>query len=102
MARTRFGVEFVKGRVGEVVEDTDTNNLWCEVENTDTADLEQVEHDLLVICPGLQPPDGLDLGGVVRDARGGAIRVAASVQPIQSIQQIQPIQLREPEKLVCK
>ncbi|MDF1539846.1 MAG: CoB--CoM heterodisulfide reductase iron-sulfur subunit A family protein [Candidatus Thorarchaeota archaeon] len=60
MAHTRFGVNFVKGRVGEVVEDPDTQNLLCEVEDTNTAKLEQVEHDMIVICPGLQPPVGLD------------------------------------------
>ncbi len=61
MARTRFGVNFVKGRVGEVIEDSDTQNLWVEVEDINTAHLEQVEHDLLVISPGLQPPKGLDV-----------------------------------------
>ena len=41
-------------------EDPETENLWVEVEDTNTAQLDQVEHDLLVICPGLQPPVGLD------------------------------------------
>ena len=61
MAKTRFGVNFVKGRVGEVAEDPDTSNLVVEVENIDTAKLESVIHDMLVICPGLQPPDGLEV-----------------------------------------
>ncbi len=60
MAKTRFGVNFVKGRVGEVVEDSETKDLIIEVEDINTAQLEEVRHDLLVICPGLQPPDGLE------------------------------------------
>ena len=61
MAKTRFGVTFVKGRVGEVVEDPDTNDLTVEVEDINTAKLTAATHDMLVICPGLQPPDGLDV-----------------------------------------
>ncbi|MHA1771950.1 MAG: FAD-dependent oxidoreductase [Candidatus Thorarchaeota archaeon] len=60
MARTRFGVSFMKGRVGEIEEDSVTKNLRFEVENTLTGQMQNVEHDLVVLCPGLQPAEDLD------------------------------------------
>ncbi|MFW9931570.1 MAG: FAD-dependent oxidoreductase [Candidatus Thorarchaeota archaeon] len=60
MARTRFGVSFVRGRVAEVDENTANGNLIIQVENTETGIIDKIEHDLLVISPGLQPPDDMD------------------------------------------
>ncbi len=59
MAKTRFGVDFVKGRVGEITE-RPNGNLVLSVENIAQGKVFEVEHDLVVLCPGLQPPDGLD------------------------------------------
>ncbi|MHA1481272.1 MAG: FAD-dependent oxidoreductase, partial [Candidatus Thorarchaeota archaeon] len=66
MARTRFGVNFVRGRVGEVTEDAATGNLFVRVENTETGAVEDVKHDLLVLSPGVQPPADLSemVGGM--------------------------------------
>jgi len=58
-AKTRFGVDFVRGRVGEVVEDYDTGNLILTVENTETCQVLNPEYDLVVLSPGIQPPEGL-------------------------------------------
>ncbi len=58
-AKSRFGVNFVRGRVGEVVQDPDTNNLIVTVENTETGEVLQVEYDLVVLSPGIQPPSEL-------------------------------------------
>ncbi|NWF97113.1 MAG: CoB--CoM heterodisulfide reductase iron-sulfur subunit A family protein [Candidatus Thorarchaeota archaeon] len=60
MAKTRFGVDFVKGRVGELSENPHNQNLVMSVENILTGKVSEREHDLVVICPGLQPPEGLD------------------------------------------
>jgi len=60
MSRTRFGVNFVRGRVSEVMQKKDNGSLIVRVENTETSELKDVEHDLVVISPGLQPPEGLD------------------------------------------
>ncbi|MGY5861859.1 MAG: FAD-dependent oxidoreductase [Candidatus Thorarchaeota archaeon] len=60
MAKTRFGVKFMRGRVAEVMEDKDTWNLTVRVEDTETGDLHDIEHDLIVISPGIQPPEGLE------------------------------------------
>ncbi len=60
MARTRFGVHFVRGRVGEVVEDKTTGNLRLRVEDTETGEVVEVEHDLVILSPGIQPPQGLE------------------------------------------
>ncbi|MGD9396788.1 MAG: FAD-dependent oxidoreductase [Candidatus Thorarchaeota archaeon] len=59
MARTRFGVNFVRGRVAEVLHNKVGDSLFVRVENTETDFLEQVEHDMVVISPGIQPPEGL-------------------------------------------
>lgn len=60
MARSRFGVNFVRGRVSEVMQKKDNGSLIVRVENTETSEILNVEHDLVVISPGIQPPEGLD------------------------------------------
>ncbi|RLI49548.1 MAG: hypothetical protein DRO73_06000 [Candidatus Thorarchaeota archaeon] len=60
MAKTRFGVKFIKGRVGEIVEDPETANLQFYVEDTLSGEILDVEHDMIVLCPGLQPAEDLD------------------------------------------
>ncbi len=61
MAKDRFGIKFIRGRVGEVMEDRETGNLTVRVENTDEHAIQDIEHDLVVISPGIQPPWGLDV-----------------------------------------
>jgi heterodisulfide reductase subunit A len=60
MARTRFGVNFVRGRVAEVMEDKENDKLIVRVEDTDSGTLEDVTHDLVILSPGIQPPEGLE------------------------------------------
>ncbi|MHA1813681.1 MAG: FAD-dependent oxidoreductase [Candidatus Thorarchaeota archaeon] len=58
MAKTRFGVKFVRGRVGEVWENPETHNLYLTVEDTEHHEPMIVEHDLVVLSPGVLPsPD---------------------------------------------
>ncbi|MHA3964347.1 MAG: FAD-dependent oxidoreductase, partial [Candidatus Thorarchaeota archaeon SMTZ1-45] len=59
MARTRFGVNFVRGRVAEVLHNKERDLLSVRFEDTETGFLQQVDHDMVVISPGVQPPDGL-------------------------------------------
>ena len=60
MARTRFGVKFVRGRVAEVMEDKASDKLIVRFEDTETSHLHDVAHDLVILSPGIQPPEGLD------------------------------------------
>lgn len=60
MSRTRFGVKYVRGRVGEVMDDKDNDKILVRFENTETGELKDVPHDLIIINPGVQPPEGLD------------------------------------------
>ncbi|MFW9927347.1 MAG: FAD-dependent oxidoreductase, partial [Candidatus Thorarchaeota archaeon] len=60
MARTRFGVNFVRGRVAEVNHDKETDSLVVRFEDTEKGDLLEVNHDLIVLSPGVQPPEGLE------------------------------------------
>jgi len=59
MSKERFGVRFIRGRVGEVEEDSKTKNITVWVENTETGEFLRDEHELLVLCPGILPPKGL-------------------------------------------
>ncbi|MGQ4911743.1 MAG: FAD-dependent oxidoreductase [Candidatus Thorarchaeota archaeon] len=59
-ARSRFGVKFMRGRVAEVSQSKRNGTLVVRVEDTETSKLRQIEHDLIIISPGIQPPQGLD------------------------------------------
>lgn len=59
MAKRRFGVNFVRGRVGCVMEDAESQNLRVRVEETTTGTINDYEHDLVILSPGIQPPEGL-------------------------------------------
>jgi heterodisulfide reductase subunit A len=59
MAKERFGVKFVRGRVAEVMEGKITGNLVVKVEDTESSKMRLIEHDLIVISPGVIPPEGI-------------------------------------------
>jgi heterodisulfide reductase subunit A len=60
MAKQRFGVKFIRGRVAEVMEGKNTGNLVIKVEDTESTKVRLIEHDLIVISPGVIPPEGMD------------------------------------------
>lgn len=60
MAKQRFGVKFIRGRVAEVMEGKKTRDLVVKVEDTESGKVRLIEHDLLVISPGVIPPEGMD------------------------------------------
>jgi len=59
MAKTRFGVKFVRGRVGEVYENPKNDNIIIRVEDTESGKFLEHEHELVVVSPGIQPPKTL-------------------------------------------
>jgi heterodisulfide reductase subunit A len=59
MSKERFGIKFIRGRVGEVEEVPKTKNIRVWAENTETGEFLKNEHELLVLCPGILPPKGL-------------------------------------------
>ena len=59
MSKERFGIKFIRGRVGEVEEVAKTKNITVWAENTETGEFLKHEHELLVLCPGILPPKGL-------------------------------------------
>ncbi|MEM4735872.1 MAG: FAD-dependent oxidoreductase [Candidatus Thorarchaeota archaeon] len=96
MARTRFGVKFVRGRVAEVREAKDTGNLILRVEDTEAHTVNDVEHDLVVVSPGIQPPEGLEDMAVelgMELAVDGYVDVADQV--------LTPVDTRVPGVFVC-
>jgi heterodisulfide reductase subunit A len=60
MAKSRFGVRFVRGRVAEVMEGRSSHDLIVKVEDTSTSKVRLIEHDLVVISPGVVPSEGMD------------------------------------------
>ena len=60
MAKKRFGVKFVRGRVAEVMEGKKTGNLVVKVEDTESSKVRLIEHDMVVISPGVIPSEGMD------------------------------------------
>ena len=60
MAKSRFGVRFIRGRVAEVMEGKATHDLVVKVEDTNTSKVRLIEHDLVVISPGVVPSTGMD------------------------------------------
>ena len=55
MARTRYGINFVNGRVGEIAEDPVTNDLTLVSDDIVNNTICHAEHDLIVLSPGIQP-----------------------------------------------
>jgi heterodisulfide reductase subunit A len=56
MAKTRFGIRFIRGRVGDIYELQGTKNLQISAEDIIHSEIVHTEHDLVVLSPGLQPP----------------------------------------------
>jgi heterodisulfide reductase subunit A len=59
MAKKRFGVKFIRGRVAEVMEGKNTGNLVVKVEDTESSKVRLIEHDMVVISPGVIPSEGM-------------------------------------------
>jgi len=59
MAKRRFGIRFIRGRVAEVVEDPKTKDVIVYAENTQTSEFLKEKHEMVVLCPGILPPKGL-------------------------------------------
>jgi heterodisulfide reductase subunit A len=60
MAKHRFGVKFIRGRVAEVMEGKNTGNLVVKVEDTESSKVRLIEHDMVVISPGVVPSEGMN------------------------------------------
>jgi heterodisulfide reductase subunit A len=56
MAKNRFGIRFIRGRVGDIRELSESKNLEIRAEDIVHSELVHAEHDLVVLSPGLQPP----------------------------------------------
>ena len=60
MAKTRFGAKFIRGRVADIEEMEENQNLLINVENVEENKFLKVEHDLIVLAPGMKPPEDLE------------------------------------------
>jgi heterodisulfide reductase subunit A len=88
-AEKNYGVKFIKGRVGEIIEDPETKNLFIRAEDTATGEMLTNEHDLVVLSPGLIPsltsPDFMKWGlRVERDRNGFYKSLEAATLPVDT------------------
>ena len=65
-ARDHWGVEYIRGRPGEIREHPFTKDLTVMYENTDTNRVSKAEVDLVVLCTAMEPSQGTTgLAGVL-------------------------------------
>ncbi len=65
-AKSHWGVQYIRGRPGEIREDPVTKDLTILYENTDVGKVEQTKVDLVVLCTAAMPHrDNRKLGGVL-------------------------------------
>jgi len=88
-AEKNYGVKFIKGRVGEIIQDPETKNLFIRAEDTTTGEMLTNEHDLVVLSPGLIPsygsPDFMKWGlRVERDPNGFYGSLEAATLPVDT------------------
>jgi heterodisulfide reductase subunit A len=55
-AKEEFGIKYIKGRVAEIVEDPQTQNLFLRAENTETGEILEHEADMVILSAGLVSP----------------------------------------------
>jgi len=88
MAKTRFGVRFLRGRVGEVNEIARSGNLLLSVEDTEIGAVRQDEHELVVLCPGVKPAQDTrslgDMLGINLDTEGFVKVVDSLTTPVDT------------------
>nr|MDO8097853.1 CoB--CoM heterodisulfide reductase iron-sulfur subunit A family protein [Candidatus Njordarchaeota archaeon] len=88
-AEKNYGVKFIKGRVGEVIQDPESKNLYIRAEDTSTGEVLTNEHDLVVLSPGLIPsrqsPDFMSWGiRVERDSHDFYKSIEATSLPVDT------------------
>jgi len=54
-AKEEFKINYVKGRVAEIIEDPNSKNLFLRAENIETGELVEDEVDMVVLSAGLVP-----------------------------------------------
>ena len=82
------GVHYIRGLPGEVIEDTNTNNLKLRVENTTTSRVEEYDLDMVVLSIGLQPSEDLkkltSIINVSQTADGFVMEAHPKLRPVDA------------------
>lgn len=70
-AQEEYGIKFIRGRPGEVIEDPETKNLIVRVEDTLLGEPLEVDLELVVLSVGMEPPkDAEKIQRLLRISRG--------------------------------
>lgn len=59
-AKTEYGIRFIRGSPGEIMEDPQTKDLEIWFEDTMGGTIERLSFDLVVLCPALIPSAGVE------------------------------------------
>jgi heterodisulfide reductase subunit A len=71
IAQDEYGIKFIRGRPGEVLEDPETKKLILRVEDTLLGEPVEVELDLVVLSVGMEPPNDINnIQKILRISRG--------------------------------
>lgn len=87
--RTRdMGINFIRGRPGEVAEDPETKNLLVKVEDPDIGRVLELEADLVVLSCATIPSSGTQelsrILGIERDKNGFFKEVHPKLRPVET------------------
>jgi len=87
--RTReLGINFIRGRPSEIVEETDTGNLILKVEDPDIGELLEIEADLVVLSCATIPSSGTrQLSQILRielDENGFFKEIHPKLRPVET------------------
>lgn len=52
LAKERYGINFIRGKVSEIIEDSKTKNLIIKVENTELGEFINIDVDLVILSAG--------------------------------------------------
>jgi heterodisulfide reductase subunit A len=95
-ARDHWGVEYIRGRPGEIRRDPSTGELVIWYEDTDTGNVAKTEVDLAVLCTTMIPrKENRDLAGVL-DLELDEYGFFKSLDPLTN-----PIETRVPGIYLC-
>ncbi len=83
-----LGVHFIRGRPSEIIEDTETKNLFIKVEDPDIGQFLEIEADLVVLSCATIPSSGAEqlskVLGIAQDENGFFKEVHPKLRPVET------------------
>ncbi len=80
-AEHEFKINFIRGAVGEIVEDLNTNQLVLRAGNSDTGEVLEKASEMIILSVGLKPTEDVETVGKILGIPQGEDGFFASIQP---------------------